>query len=116
MVADLSATWATAGPEAPMRWYVCLIAKRHVVEPYQLPPDERAAFWDDAMHAAQRLADAFEPMKMNYEIHGNTIPHLHLHLLPRTLDDPFSGGPIRAGVSVRRSDADLERIRAALGS
>jgi hypothetical protein len=34
--------------------------------------------------------------KMNYEIHGNTIPHLHMHLFPRFDGDPFEGGPIDA--------------------
>jgi diadenosine tetraphosphate (Ap4A) HIT family hydrolase len=23
-------------------------------------------------------------VKLNYEIHGNTIPHLHMHLYPRS--------------------------------
>ena len=32
---------------------------------------------------AQGLAEAIGPAKMNYEIHGNTIPHLHMHLLSR---------------------------------
>ena len=31
---------------------------------------------------------------MNYEIHGNSIPHLHLHLYPRFPGDPFEGRPI----------------------
>jgi diadenosine tetraphosphate (Ap4A) HIT family hydrolase len=31
---------------------------------------------------------------MNYEIHGNTLPHLHMHLLPRLPDDGFVGRPI----------------------
>ncbi len=33
-------------------------------------------------------------MKINDEIHGNAEPHLHLHLFPRYLDDPFPGAPI----------------------
>jgi diadenosine tetraphosphate (Ap4A) HIT family hydrolase len=28
-------------------------------------------------------------VKINYEIHGNSAPHLHLHLYPRYMDDPF---------------------------
>ena len=27
--------------------------------------------------------------KMNYEVHGNTIPHLHMHFFPRYAGDPF---------------------------
>ncbi|MGB6535125.1 MAG: hypothetical protein WBF58_04100 [Xanthobacteraceae bacterium] len=35
---------------------------------------------------------------MNYEIHGNTIPHLHLHIFPRYRGDPFEGRPIDRGL------------------
>ena len=30
----------------------------------------------------------------HYEIHGNTIEHLHLHVFPRYTGDPFDGQPI----------------------
>lgn len=33
-------------------------------------------------------------VKINYEIHGNTIPHLHVHPYPRFCDDPFPGQPV----------------------
>lgn len=32
--------------------------------------------------------------KTNYEIHGNSGPHLHCHLFPRYLDDFFPKAPI----------------------
>lgn len=34
------------------------------------------------------------PIKINYEIHGNTLPHLHVHVFPRYAGDPFEGRPI----------------------
>ena len=39
-------------------------------------------------------------IEVNYEIHGNTVPHLHVHIFPRYIGDPFEGGPInpRAGI------------------
>ncbi len=43
------------------------------------------------MAVARGVAKAVHPVKMNYEIHGNTIPHLHMHLFPRTPDDPYVG-------------------------
>jgi diadenosine tetraphosphate (Ap4A) HIT family hydrolase len=59
------------------------VSRRHVVEPYELPPLERAAFWDDILFAAERVAALLEPAKLHYEIHGSTIPHLHAHVIPR---------------------------------
>lgn len=66
------------------------------------------------MLAARVLKTLFSPTKLNYEIHGNTIPHLHLHLFPRYAADPYVGGPIdfrQAGFS--RAQVDLERMREA---
>ena len=36
----------------------------------------------------------FKPVKLNYMTLGNTVPHLHTHVLPRYQDDPAPGGPI----------------------
>jgi hypothetical protein len=54
--------------------------------------------------------------KLNYEIHGNTIPHLHLHLLPRYPGDPYEGSPIdpRSGREFERTEAELAVLRAAI--
>ena len=46
------------------------------------------------VRAARLLKTVTGAVKINYEIHGNTAPHLHLHLFPRYLDDPFAGKPI----------------------
>jgi diadenosine tetraphosphate (Ap4A) HIT family hydrolase len=67
------------------------------------------------MLVARALNDELRPKKMNYEIHGNTVPHLHLHLYPRTPEDPFVGRPIDAGANLfNRSPEDLERLRRAI--
>ena len=115
VLAELGSTWVTAGAEAPLPGYACVVSKRHVVEPFELPPVEMAAFWQEAMLVARALNELFEPAKMNYEIHGNTVPHLHLHLFPRFRGDPFAGGPIdpRRRLYERSAD-DLDRLRAAI--
>ncbi|HYZ77416.1 MAG TPA: HIT family protein [Gaiellaceae bacterium] len=95
-MAELSATWVSAPAAAPLPGYACVVSKRHVVEPYELPPEERAAFWEDALVVARALASLYEPVKMNYEIHGNVVPHLHLHLYPRYDGDPYGTGVLRA--------------------
>jgi len=117
IVAARDATWITAGREAPLPRYACVVAKRHVVEPFELPDDDAAAFWRDVLYAARVLNDLYEPSKLNYEIHGNTIPHLHLHLYPRFDGDPYAGGPIDPRHhTFMRSDAELERLRDAFAN
>ena len=86
MAAELESIWVRTEPEPSVPGYVCVVSKRHVVEPFELPPDEMDAFWRESMRVAQAVAELLGPRKMNYEIHGNTIPHLHMHLYPRDIE------------------------------
>jgi len=117
VIAELEASWVTAGEEAPLPGYACVVCKRHVVEPFDLPAAESAAFWREAMLVARALHGLLEPAKMNYQIHGNTIPHLHMHLFPRFAGDPYEGGPIDpCRHSFRRSRDELDQMRAAMAT
>jgi diadenosine tetraphosphate (Ap4A) HIT family hydrolase len=111
IIATLSSSWVTAPRRAPLPGYVAVVAKRHVVEPYELPKATGRAFWDDVMLVAKCLTQLFSSVKMNYEIHGNTVPHLHVHLYPRYRDDPYLGGPIDPRrATFARSREDLLRV------
>ena len=110
ILAETPILWVTAQSEAPLPGYVCLACKRHVVEPYELSPQEQAEFWQDSMLAAQGLANAVRPVKMNYEIHGNTIPHLHMHLFPRMRGDVYVGYMIHCRAQFTRSQEKLQEI------
>jgi diadenosine tetraphosphate (Ap4A) HIT family hydrolase len=82
-----------------------------------MPPAEQALFWQETMLVAAAVDSVVKPIKMNYEIHGNTLPHLHVHLFPRQTDDPYVGGPIdpRQGSFVR-TDEELQRLACAVRS
>ena len=104
----------TLPPTTPLPGYVCLVAKRHVREPFQLPDSERRAFWDDVDRVASALHASLRPEKLNYEIHGNTIPHLHLHLFPRWKGDRFEGRPIDGRDAIQRTKDDHFAVLQAL--
>src|SRR5207245_735482 len=72
---------------------------RAVVEPVGLASLTAGLLGEDVILVAKALTELLSPIKMNYEIHGNTIPHLHVHVYPRFVDDPFVGGPIDARVT-----------------
>jgi diadenosine tetraphosphate (Ap4A) HIT family hydrolase len=114
VIADLDHTWVTAQPDAALPGYVCIVSKTHVREPFELPAAERAGFWRDVDRVAQAIAADVRPTKLNYEIHGNTLAHLHLHLYPRQVDDPFQGRPIDPRQTVRRSPEELAQLARAL--
>jgi diadenosine tetraphosphate (Ap4A) HIT family hydrolase len=114
VIAATDMCWVTAPVDATLPGYVCVSTKRHVVEPYELEEDARNTFFGDAMAVARGLANALRPTKVNYEIHGNTIPHLHMHLFPRTAGDPYVGYVITNRVWFRRTQEELARIGSAV--
>lgn len=117
VIAELPTTWVTAPSRAPLPWYTCIVAKRHVVEPFHLVEPELSAFWTESMAVAAALNELVQPSKMNYEIHGNTIPHLHLHLYPRFDHDPFQEQPIDGrSTAFERSPQDIARLKGAMAS
>jgi diadenosine tetraphosphate (Ap4A) HIT family hydrolase len=110
VLVELPSSWVTGGRQACLPGYVCVVSRQHVREPFELA--DGGAWWADCMLVAKALNDELHPRKMNYEIHGNTIPHLHLHLYPRSGDDPFVGLPIDGTARlVDRSSEDLNRLR-----
>jgi diadenosine tetraphosphate (Ap4A) HIT family hydrolase len=80
--------------------YCVLICAHHVREPYHLPRREQTRFFDDLMRAAQALEAVFTPIKMNVQLLGNLVPHLHAHLVPRYYGDPAPGRPIDPGAEM----------------
>jgi diadenosine tetraphosphate (Ap4A) HIT family hydrolase len=115
VIAELATIWVTAPSRAPLPGYACVVAKRHVAEPFELVEPELTAFWTESMAVAAALNELLRPSKMNYEIHGNTIPHLHLHLFPRFLGDPFQSRPIDGcNRDFQRSPEDIARLQAAV--
>jgi diadenosine tetraphosphate (Ap4A) HIT family hydrolase len=66
------------------------------------------------MAAARGLARLFSPAKMNYEIHGNTVPHLHMHLFPRMAGDVYVGYPNHCRTRFIRSDEEIAQMRQAM--
>jgi diadenosine tetraphosphate (Ap4A) HIT family hydrolase len=74
------------------RGYAIVACRAHVVEPFDLPDDEAAAYWGDILRVGRALRTHFSPKKLNYETWGNGEPHLHTHIVPRYEIDPHPGG------------------------
>ena len=94
VVAELEASWVTLNPQGPMRGYACLVFRRHAIELHDLTELEGAAFMRDIRLFSAALQSVTEASKINYEVHGNRLPHLHMHFYPRYPGDPFEGRPI----------------------
>jgi diadenosine tetraphosphate (Ap4A) HIT family hydrolase len=119
-VADLERSRLQLSRNQYVRGYCILVAKKAVREPHQMYPPERALFFDDMVRVGETLEKVFQPIKINYEILGNAIPHLHVHIVPRYYGDPAPGRPINPGAeTVNLADDEYWQmvgdIREALG-
>jgi diadenosine tetraphosphate (Ap4A) HIT family hydrolase len=71
---------------------------RHVAEPTELEWEEASGYWREVLNVARALDEQYRPVKMNIEMLGNTLPHLHTHMRPRYIDDPAAFGPLPHGL------------------
>ena len=85
---------ALLGPWQYHTGYCVLVARSHATELHALPPAERHAFLDEMVTLARAIDTAFQPRKLNYELLGNQVPHLHWHLFPRSAADPDRLRPV----------------------
>ena len=111
-IALLPTAVAILGHDQFYRGYAIVIARRHATELYHLPESESTAYFRDMLRVARAIDAAFTPRKMNYELLGNTVAHLHWHLFPRYADDPTPTRPIweHTHQPPTLSDADAGRI------
>jgi diadenosine tetraphosphate (Ap4A) HIT family hydrolase len=92
-VAELETGYAVLGDNQLYRGYTIFIARQCVPELHALG-DVRATFLDEMAAVAEAVFRAFAPRKLNYELLGNSVPHVHWHLFPRYGDDPLPSWPI----------------------
>ena len=67
---------------------------RHVSEPTQLGREEAGGYWRETLRVGRAVEQGFEHAKMNYQMLGNTVPHLHAHIVPRPWLDPAPHRPL----------------------
>ena len=93
-IVELEEGYLTTQRDQPVRGYCCLVLKRHAVELHDLEVGEAERFMRDMRLVSRALKSVTGAVKMNLEIHVNTIPHLHVHFFPRYAGDRFEEGPI----------------------
>jgi diadenosine tetraphosphate (Ap4A) HIT family hydrolase len=79
----------------PMPGYSVVVFRgRHVPDPTELGPEETVGFWSAVGVAARAIQEVFRPCHINYQILGNAVPHVHVHMVPRYLTDTAPGRPL----------------------
>jgi diadenosine tetraphosphate (Ap4A) HIT family hydrolase len=87
---DLALALADAFPVSP--GHTLVIARRHVADFFDLSTAEIGAMIDLLLRRHRRLAAEFAPAGFNVGLNsgtaaGQTVMHVHLHLIPRFFGD-----------------------------
>lgn len=98
---------------------VIVACKKHVDDVTQLTKEERAQFMEDISRAAECLHKTFHPDKINFGAYGDTMHHLHVHLVPKYKDeaewgDVFAMNPHKVELSDEEYQALIDQIKANL--
>lgn len=101
---------AVVGPWQFYSGYCVLLAREHATELSQLGKT-RTAFLDEMSLLARAVEECFQPHKLNYELLGNLVPHLHWHVFPRYADDPERLLPVWLALERAKTDpAEKSRL------
>ena len=67
---------------------------RHVADFTALSRNELTDYLQDVQAVARAIERVFLPCHVNYLLLGNIAPHLHVHVVPRYLDDAAPERPL----------------------
>jgi diadenosine tetraphosphate (Ap4A) HIT family hydrolase len=74
--------------------YTFVVSKQHVTELFHLDRVTRDIVMEEVSRVAASLNRLFRPDKINYELLGNMVPHMHWHLIPRFTTDRLWPRPV----------------------
>jgi diadenosine tetraphosphate (Ap4A) HIT family hydrolase len=93
-IADLRLTTAYLFEDQFFPGWTVLVLNRHATELFHLSQTERSQVIEDVSDVSRALYQTFHAVKINYELLGNQLPHIHWHLIPRLLTDPAPTQPV----------------------
>lgn len=93
-IAELEHCYVVLNRDQFFPGYTLVFAKEHVTELFHLDAQQRHGVMEEVSRVAAALDRAYRPTKMNYELLGNMVPHMHWHLVPRFAADPLWPRPI----------------------
>ncbi len=121
LVTELETCYVVLGDNQFYNGYTILLSKTHTPELHLLPKDIRTKLLIEMAIVGEAVFAAFQPKKLNYELLGNEVSHVHWHIFPRYLDDPNPTMPIwvvdksiRNANNTKPNSKRLENLKKAL--
>ncbi len=90
----------------------CIVAYKndHIAEIQDLSDEERNQFMADVANVAKAIQKAYKPDRINYGAYGDTLGHLHIHLVPKYKDGFEWGGTFVMNTNNYASEEDLNKV------
>jgi diadenosine tetraphosphate (Ap4A) HIT family hydrolase len=93
-IADLGLSNAFLHEDQFFPGWTVVVLKHHATELFHLAPTERIQLLEEVNIVAKTLSQVYEARKINYELLGNQLPHIHWHVIPRLASDPAPREPV----------------------
>lgn len=93
-VCELKSGYVVVGDHQYLKGYTLFLSKNHVSELHELNKETKKVFLEEMALVAEAVYRVYKPIKLNYELLGNTERHLHWHIVPRYGTDPAPRSPI----------------------
>lgn len=72
----------------------CVLATRgHYEELHELEPEVYAGYMAEIRTVALAISELFLPDKINYALYGDTVRHVHMHIVPKYKTSKDWGAP-----------------------
>ncbi len=84
----------------------------HIAEPPDLSPMDAGGYWNEVLAVGRAVGTLLNPIKLNCLTLGNTLPHLHTHVVPRYQHDPAPAAPLAWNQIVSDGAADETDLQA----
>lgn len=77
----------------------CVVAyKDHAVELTELDSESTSLLMEDVKQVGRAIQKAVNPAKVNYGMYSDTLPHLHVHIVPKQVGGHTFGSTFEMSV------------------
>ena len=93
-VAELQESYVVLADDQRYMGYTILLLKDHIEHLHELSQERQLTLFNDVIEVAKAVTAVFRPLRLNYECLGNSLAHVHWHVIPRYEWDPDPSLPI----------------------
>jgi diadenosine tetraphosphate (Ap4A) HIT family hydrolase len=104
LVAELETGYVVLADNQAIPGYTLFLSKTCAAELHELGTALRSRFLEEMALVAEAVFRAFAPRKLNEELLGNSVAHLHWHIFPRYEDDRNPRWPVWSNEAFLRAE------------